>query len=64
MARGGVYLAGGIAAKIVAQLQQGRFREAFCAKAPHSALLMKIPVRVITSERVAVLGAARLALER
>ena len=64
MARGGVYLAGGIAAKIVAQLQQGRFREAFCAKAPFSALLMKIPVRVITSERVAVLGAARLVLER
>ncbi len=62
MARGGVYLTGGIAAKIVTHLQQGRFREAFCAKAPHSALLMKIPVRTIISERVAVLGAARLAL--
>jgi glucokinase len=62
MARGGVYVAGGIAAKIVAQLEHGRFREAFCAKAPHSALLMKIPVRVITSERVALLGAARLAI--
>jgi glucokinase len=64
MARGGVYLTGGITAKIVTALQQGRFREAFCAKAPHSALLMKIPVRAITSERVGVLGAARLALER
>jgi glucokinase len=61
MARGGVYLTGGITAKIVTALQQGRFREAFCAKAPHSALLMKIPVRAITSERVGVLGAARLA---
>jgi glucokinase len=60
MARGGVYLTGGITAKIVTRLQQGRFRQAFCAKAPQSALLMKIPVRAITSERVAVLGAARV----
>jgi glucokinase len=62
MARGGVYLVGGITAKIATQLQQDRFRAAFCAKAPHSALLMKIPVRAITSERVGVLGAARLAI--
>jgi glucokinase len=61
MARGGVFLAGGIVAKIVTRLQQGRFRAAFCAKSPLSALLMKIPVRAITSERVGVLGAARLA---
>jgi glucokinase len=64
MARGGVYLTGGIVAKILTRLQAPRFREAFCAKAPHSALLMRIPVRAVTSERVGVLGAARLALER
>jgi len=64
MARGGVYLTGGIVAKIVPKLHSPRFREAFCAKAPHSALLMRIPVRAVTSERVGVLGAARLAQER
>jgi glucokinase len=63
MARGGVYLAGGVASKILPQLRAPRFREAFCAKGAHSALLMKIPVRAITSERVGVLGAARLASE-
>ncbi|HEX6633198.1 MAG TPA: glucokinase [Usitatibacter sp.] len=63
MARGGVYLTGGIVAKILPRLQSPRFREAFCAKAPFSALLMRIPVRAVTSERVGVLGAARLAIE-
>ncbi len=64
MARGGVFLTGGIVGKILPRLQDGRFREAFCAKSPHSALLMRIPVRAIVSERVGVLGAARLALDR
>ncbi len=61
MARGGVYLTGGIVTKIVSRLQSGRFREAFCAKAPFDATLMRIPVRAVTSERVGILGAARLA---
>jgi len=64
MARGGVYLTGGIVAKILPRLSSPRFREAFCAKAPHSALMMRIPVRAVISERVGVLGAARLAQER
>jgi glucokinase len=61
IARGGVYLTGGVITRIIASLQEGRFREAFCAKGPHSALMMKIPVRALRTERVAVLGAARLA---
>ena len=61
LARGGVYLAGGVVAKNIAAIRDGRFRESFCAKSPHSALMMKIPVRAISSERVGVLGAARLA---
>lgn len=61
MARGGVYLTGGIVSKLVARLQHGRFREAFCAKSPFDSVLMRIPVRAVTSERVALLGAARLA---
>lgn len=63
LARGGVYLAGGVVAKNIAAIRDSRFREAFCAKSPHSALMMKIPVRAISSERVGVLGAARLASE-
>jgi glucokinase len=61
MARGGVYLVGGVAGKIVNALQEGRFRESFCAKGAHSAAMMKIPVRVVRNERLAVIGAARLA---
>ncbi len=63
MARGGVYLAGGVTGKILPQLRAPRFREAFCAKGAFSALLMKIPVRAVGSDRVGVLGAARLAAE-
>jgi glucokinase len=63
MARGGVYLTGGIVAKLASWLQTERFRQAFCAKAPHSALLMRIPVHVVKSERVVVIGAARIASE-
>jgi glucokinase len=63
MARGGVYLVGGVAGKVVNALQEGRFREFFCGKGPHSAMMMKIPVRVVRSDRLAVLGAARIASE-
>ena len=60
MARGGVYLCGGVIAKTVEKLPRERFRAAFCAKGAQSALLMKIPVRAVTNERLAVAGAARL----
>jgi glucokinase len=61
MARGGVYISGGVAARLIERIRAGRFREAFCAKGPMSAMMMKIPVRVVKSARVAVLGAARVA---
>ena len=63
MARGGVYIVGGVAAKIAPLIKQPRFNAAFCAKGAFSAMMMKIPVKVVTSERVPVLGAARFALE-
>jgi glucokinase len=63
LARGGVYLTGGIVAKITPWLQTDRFRAAFCAKGPLSAMLMRIPVHAVKSERVAVIGAARIATE-
>jgi glucokinase len=60
MARGGVYLMGGVIARVHDRVRQGRFSEAFCAKGVHSATMMKIPVKAVTSGRLALLGAAKL----
>lgn len=61
MARGGVYLAGGVMAKVAPSFNAERFRAAFCAKSLFSAQLMRIPVKLVRSERLALLGAAHLA---
>jgi glucokinase len=61
MARGGVFLMGGVITRLHARIRNGRFSEAFCAKGAHSATLMKIPVKAVTSDRIALLGAAKLA---
>lgn len=63
MARGGVFLAGGVVAKIAGALQTPRFRQAFCAKGAFSSHLMRMPVHAVLSEKLPVLGAARAALE-
>jgi glucokinase len=62
MARGGVYLCGGVIARLHARLLESRFSEAFCAKGVHAGAMMKIPVRAVTSERIVLLGAAKLVL--
>ena len=61
MSRGGVYLTGGIAQKIVPALKNGKFRAAFEDKAPHSALLATMPVFVITHPTAALTGIAAYA---
>lgn len=61
MARGGVYLTGGIAQKIVPALKDGRFRAAFDDKAPHGALLGAMPVHVVTHPLAALAGLAAYA---
>jgi len=61
MATGGVYVGGGIAPKILPQLRDGRFLHAFAAKGRFSALLSRIPVRVILDELTALRGAAHRA---
>ena len=58
MATGGVYVAGGIAPRILDRLQDGSFIEAFCAKGRMQALMERIPVRVILNDAVALQGAA------
>ncbi|HET9652922.1 MAG TPA: glucokinase [Usitatibacter sp.] len=63
MARGGVFLAGGVVAKIARALHTPRFRQAFCAKGAFSTHLMRIPVHAVLTEKLPVIGAARTALE-
>jgi glucokinase len=58
LATGGVYIAGGIAAKILDKLRDGAFMKAFLAKGRMSALLADMPVRVVINTRVGLLGAA------
>ncbi len=60
-ARGGVYVAGGIARKILSRLAAGGFMAAFNAKGAHARMNRKVPVRVVTTERLGLLGAALIA---
>ena len=61
MARGGVFLAGGIAQRIIPALNHPRFRQAFEDKAPHSGILKTIPTFVITHPLAALSGLAAYA---
>lgn len=56
MARGGVYLSGGISQKILPALQGPEFRAAFEDKAPHNALMASIPTYVVTYPLAALSG--------
>jgi glucokinase len=58
MATGGVYIAGGIAPKILPQLQDGSFIKAFRAKGRMQDLLERMPVRVVLNDMAALQGAA------
>jgi len=60
-ATGGVYVAGGIAPKILDVLRAGPFLEAFRAKGRLSELMEEFPVRVVTNDGVGLLGAAVVA---
>jgi glucokinase len=61
LARGGVYLAGGIAAKLLPVLSASPFLVAFNAKAEHAALVRLMPVAVVTDPALGLRGAACLA---
>jgi len=58
LSRGGVYLAGGIAAKNPKHFTDGRFMAAFLRKGRFREMLEAMPVEVITNEKVGLLGAA------
>lgn len=61
MAMGGVFIAGGIAPKIQAQMIDGPFLSAFQNKGPMSGLMKKMPVKLVANPHVGLKGAARVA---
>ena len=61
MARGGVYLAGGISQKVLTVLQGPEFRANFEDKAPHGALLRSMPTFVVIHPLAALSGLAAYA---
>lgn len=61
LATGGVFVAGGIAPRILDFLKDGRFREAFFDKGRMRPLLEQIPVQVVLDTDAGLLGAAVLA---
>ncbi|HBF31914.1 glucokinase [Rhizobium sp.] len=61
MARGGVFLSGGISQKIAPLLQSPVFRAAFEDKAPHTAMMKTIPTFVVAHPQAALFGLAAYA---
>lgn len=60
---GGLYVAGGIAPKLIDVLEAGAFLEAFLAKGRMRSLLDRIPIRVVMDSGVGLLGARRKAVD-
>lgn len=60
--RGGIFIGGGIAPKIIKCLQAGGFMDAFLSKGRLSSLLQQIPVKVILEPKVGLWGASLLAM--
>jgi glucokinase len=60
---GGIYIAGGIAAKILPLMQDGRFLNAFQDKGRVSTLIEKIPVHIVLSPQVGLVGSVLYALQ-
>ena len=62
LARGGVFLAGGIAARLLPALRQSSFLAAFNAKAEHAAIAARMPIHVAVDPLLGLRGALHLAL--
>jgi glucokinase len=61
--RGGIYVAGGIAAKIVTQMQEGGFMRAYLDKGRFTGLLSTLPLSIVTNAQIGLLGASLRAQE-
>lgn len=61
MARGGVYLGGGIAPKLLPHFRRGGFVRAFGTRGAHAALMPDFPIRLVLDERLGLRGALSIA---
>jgi glucokinase len=61
LARGGVYVAGGIAVKIFPKMKDGRFVEAFVRKEKFEKVLAEFPIWLVLNQDAPLLGAAAVA---
>lgn len=59
--RGGIYIAGGIAAKIAMQMQGGAFMDAFLSKGRFGELLASLPVHIVLNPDVGLMGSSLIA---
>jgi glucokinase len=64
MARGGVYLGGGIAPRILPKLRNEAFRASFLDKGRMQPVLEAMPVHVVLNDKAGLLGAGRCAAIR
>lgn len=63
LARGGVWVAGGIAVKIRKKMEDGTFFRAFCAKEKFAAVLAQIPIQMVLNEEAPLIGAMSQAVK-
>jgi glucokinase len=63
LARGGVWVAGGIAVKIRKKMEDGTFFRAFCEKEKFAALLAQIPIQMVLNEEAPLIGAMSQAVQ-
>lgn len=63
LATGGVFVGGGIGPKIQSWMLDGAFFTAFCDKGRLAPVLSRIPIKLVTNDGCALLGAARAAVE-
>jgi len=61
-ATGGLYIAGGIAPRIMARLQEGAFLRAFRDKGSMAGFVSRVPVHVVLDTDVGLRGASQVAL--
>ena len=61
LAYGGVYIAGGIAPKLLAEMREGGFMAAYERKGRMSPLVKEMPVYIVLSQDIGLLGATLVA---
>ncbi|MEJ2651145.1 MAG: glucokinase [Gammaproteobacteria bacterium] len=57
LAYGGIYVAGGIAPKLLSEMRDGTFMQAFLRKGRMSPLVEQMPINIILNQAVGLLGA-------